>query len=372
MTLKERLLAVMQHRQPDVMPWFSDLTYWYGASAGRGTLPERWQGEGVVDLYRDLNTGCHEHALNSPWKTEHEDVETVVETETDSGGAPTRQKVEWRTPVGTITQIKSYEPIAYTWAYRQYPVRTPDDLKVLRFIREHEHVTPDYSRQEHQLQLWGDVGVCASVPPRNPMADLIVIWMGVMNVVYALADAPDEVEHTLEVLGAADDPIYEIIAGSPAPLVYFPDNITGEVVSPSIFGKYYAPYYKRRVPGLHAAGLHIFLHIDGTVRPVLPLVAETGIDAAQSLTPAPVGDVPVPEMRALAGPDLIVWGGVPAAFFSPVYPESVLRDIVMDCIRCFPRSDNFILGVCDQVPPDGVIERVKLVADLVEEHARYE
>jgi uroporphyrinogen-III decarboxylase len=196
--------------------------------------------------------------------------------------------------------------------------------------------------------------------------------MGVMNTVYALADAPHEVEHTLEVLAAADDPIYDIIAGSPAPLVYFPDNITGEVVSPSIFTKYYAPYYKRRVPALHAAGQHIFLHIDGTMRPVLPLVAETGIDAAQSLTPAPVGDVPVSKMRALGGPDLIIWGGVPAAFFSPVYPESVLRDIVMECIRCFPRSESFILGVCDQVPPDGIIERVKVVADLVEEYARYE
>ena len=48
MTLKERLLAVMEGREPDVMPWFSDITYWYGAAAGRGTLPERWRdGEGI-------------------------------------------------------------------------------------------------------------------------------------------------------------------------------------------------------------------------------------------------------------------------------------------------------------------------------------
>jgi hypothetical protein len=196
--------------------------------------------------------------------------------------------------------------------------------------------------------------------------------MGVMNAVYALADAPEEIERTLEVQGAADDPIYDAIANSPAPLVYFPDNITGEVVSPTIFKKYYAPYYKRRVPALHEAGKYIFLHVDGTFRSVLPLIGETGIDAAQSLTPAPVGDVPVPQMRGLAGPDVVIWGGVPAAFFSRIYPEDEIRKIVMDCIRCFPRSERFILGVCDQVPPDGVIERVKMVADLVDEHARYD
>jgi hypothetical protein len=72
-------------------------------------------------------------------------------------------------------------------------------------------------------------------------------------------------------------------------------------------------------------------------------------------------------MRALAGPDLILWGGVPAAYFSPVYPEGALRDIVMECIR-YHLGGPFILGVCDQVPPDGIIQRVKLVSELVAEH----
>lgn len=372
MTHKERLMAVFQGGKPDVMPWYADLTYWYSAEVVKGTLSERYRGDGVVQLYKDLNVGAHEHVLNQPWQTDYEDVQVKVEEERNAAGQVVRQRTSWVTPVGTLSQIQEFEFNSYCWAYREYPVKTPDDLKVLRFIFQHQHVTPYYSEQIRQIELFGDWGVAASMPHRTPMANLFVIWMGVTNTVYALADAPEEIEETLEVLSAADDPIYEIICQSPAPLVYFPDNITGEVVSPRIFQKYYAPYYRRRAEQLHRAGKYIFVHIDGTFKNLIPHVAPTGVDCAQSLTPAPVGDVPLEDFRTLAGADLILWGGVPAAYFSPVYPEEALREIVLKAIRLYKHDPRFMLCVCDQVPPDGIIERVRMVSNLVEEHGRIE
>ncbi len=372
MTHKERLLAVFRGDCPDVMPWFADLTYWYGAAAYRGTLPEKYRGEGVVQLYRDLGCGCHEHALNLPCRIQHHEVDTRVDEEKDGHGRPYRQRVEWRTPVGTLTQVKQYEPESCSWAYREYPVKTPDDLKALRFIFQHLLVSPDYTVQNRQIKMWGDMGVASSIPPRSPLANLIVIWMGVVNTVYALNDAPAEVEATLEAMAQADDPIYESIANSPAPLVYFGENITGEVVSPKLFHQYYAPYYHKRVPGLHAKGKYIFVHIDGTMRTVLPLIAATGIDCAQSLTPAPVGDVSIQEMRPLAGDKLILWAGIPGVYFSPLYPVEAVREMVMDYMKCHKEGAKFILGVCDQVPPDGEIDRVRMISDLVEQYGRYD
>lgn len=371
MTQAERILKVFKGERPDVMPWFADLTYWYTASLKRGSLPERYRGDGVVDLYRDLGCGCHEHALSHPWSTEYEDVSVATSYETDAAGEPILERIEWRTPVGTLTQVKAYEPLSFCWAYRRYPVASVEDLRTLRFVYEHAHVSPDYREQERQLALWDGVGVPSSVPPRSPMAHLIVIWMGVVNVSYALADARAELERTLDVMGNAEDPIYEIIERAPAPLVYFGENITGDVVSPLIFDTYYAPYYRRRLPGLHAAGKHVFVHVDGTFRAILPHIARTGVDCAQSLVAAPVGDVEIGEMRDLAGPDLILWSGVPGAVFSPLYPEQMVRDMVLECIKHHKEHGRFIMGVCDQVPPDGEIERVRLVTDLVEEHGRY-
>ncbi|MDO8587851.1 MAG: uroporphyrinogen decarboxylase family protein [Armatimonadota bacterium] len=367
MTPKEKILAVFSGKGSPEMPWFADLTYWYNAQAMRGLLPEKYHGNGVVQLYNDMGCGCHEHALNLPCEVRYEDVETVQRYENDADGKPYLQFTEWRTPVGTLSQVHQFEPLGCCWAYREYPVKTVSDLNILRFVYEHQIVTPNYEVQRRQLDLWGDIGTPASIPPRSPMAQLLVIWAGVQNTVYAMADDIVEVEKTLEVLGASDDPIYDAIENSPATMVYFGENITSEVVTPTIFNKYYAPYYKKRVPRLHKAGKYIFVHVDGTVRGVLPLLEATGVDCGQSLTPYPVGDATVAKMRELAGPNLILWSGVPGALFSPVYTEEPLRQVVAECIEEFRRNGRFIMGICDQLPPDGLLERVRLVTELIAE-----
>ncbi|MCC6445157.1 MAG: hypothetical protein IT210_17070 [Armatimonadetes bacterium] len=84
-----------------------------------------------------------------------------------------------------------------------------------------------------------------------------------------------------------------------------------------------------------------------------------------------MGDVPLSEWRDRAGPDLILWGGLPGAYFSPIYPESVLREMTMACLRLCRADRRFVLGVSDQVPPDADLRRVAMVSELVEQYGRY-
>lgn len=395
MRVDERLLSVFKGERPDVVPWFADLVYWYNASVRRGTLPQRYradhvldlygnrfpapnvpahdnyEGDGVVQLYREMGCGCHEHALTMPWSAEYEDVAISAVYQTDGIGDPALEEIEIRTPVGTLSQVRTYGPGSYCWAITKRAVASVEDLRTLRFVYEHMHVSADYRQQRRQMELWDGVGVVSSCPPKTPMASLITHWMGIVNASYALADARDEMERTERTMERAMDPIFEIVEAAPAPLVYLADNITGHVVSPSIFNTYYAPYYRRRLPGLWAAGKQLFVHVDGTFRALLRHIAATGVDCAQSLTPWPLGDVAVSEMRELAGPDLILWSGVPGALFSPLYEEDMVRDVVMDCITYHKAHGRFIIGVCDEVPPDGLLERVRLVTQLVDEFGRY-
>jgi SAM-dependent methyltransferase len=365
MTHLERILATFKGKECDVIPWFADLTYWYNAELYHGTLPQKYRGlEGTVDLYKDLGCGGHEHLLDLPCKVTYTDVEIVVTEEGDN------RITEWHTPIGTLRQTNTFSARSYSSAIVDYPVKTVEDLKILRFILENQKVTPDYSRQEEMIAAWGGYGAASSLPPRTPFANLLVGWSGVLHTTYLLADDPMAVEETLEVMAATDDPIYDIVCQSPAPLVYFGDNITSDVVSPKIFKKYYAPYYKKRAEQLHKFDKHIFVHIDGAVKGVLPLIADTGVDCAQSLTPYPAGDATIEEFRKLAGSDVVLWGGLPGAFFSEMYPEEILLDSLMECLRLYRDDGKFIIGVADQVPPDGVIERVAKVSEIVEKYGR--
>jgi hypothetical protein len=371
MTPKERITAVFEGRAPDVVPWFGDLTYWYNAMVQSGQMSEKYQGEGVVQLYKDLGVGAHEHVLAQPWEQWYDTDEIQVKAWQEQKGDRQLAHTEWITPVGSLHQVQQYEQVGYTWAYLEYPVKDAADLRTLQFLCHHTQVKPSYAHQQHQIELWGEQGIASSIPPRIPLANLIVIWAGVMNTTYALADDPDEVWRTVEALDELDDKIYPIVCGSPAPMVYFGENITSEVVSPKLYKEFYIPFHQKRGRQIHEAGKHGFVHIDGTMRGVLELFHLSGIECAQSLTPYPVGDVAPSEMRQMAGPDVILWTGVPGAYFSHLYPDSAVEKVLMECLEHLMEGAKLIIGVCDQMPPDGQPHKCELITKLVEEHGRY-
>jgi hypothetical protein len=372
MNLQERILAVFSGEKPDVMPWFADLVYWYRARKYMNELPNKYQGErGRVRLYKYLGCGSHEELYNMPGKITTYNVKRTDSQETFRDGSVIRE-AEFKTPVGSISIVSKFVPQSVSSAVTKHPVATRQDLKVLQYMYKNQEFKPDYSRQYDRQKNWKGVGLVSSSPPRSPFQTLIVGWAGVVNTVRLMMREPEELEETIQVMSEADDPIYEAICNSPTPSVYFGENLTSDVISPPIFRKYHMPYYKKRAKQLHAAGKFIFVHIDGTLRGILPLMGETGVDCAQSVTPAPVGDVPVEKLREVAGPDIILWGGLPGANFSRLYPEKTIRQMAMKVISHHLQGHKFIMGVADQVPPDGDIKRVKMVTDLVEKHAIYD
>ena len=75
----------------------------------------------------------------------------------------------------------------------------------------------------------------------------------------------------------------------------------------------------------------------------MQLMDENGVDRVQSLTPAPVGDVPVEKLREVAGTEHTLWGGLPGAYFSYLYPEKVLIEMAVDIINYYLQGHKFIM-----------------------------
>ncbi len=336
-----------------------------------GKLPERYEGWGVVDLYRDYGIGGMEQVLANPWRQTYDTDEIAVKSWEEEREGKRLIHVEWTTPVGSLHQVQQFEPLGYTWAYLEYPCKTSADLRTLQFLCHHTQFEADYSHQLLQIEKWGGEGIPGTIPPRMPMADLLVIWMGVTNTVYALLDDREEVHRTLDALDERDERLYPIVCDSPAPLVCFGENISAEVVGPKVFRDYYLPYHIKRSAQVRKAGKHTLVHIDGTMRGVLEQVAASGIQCAQSLTPAPVGDLTPRQMRELAGPEVLLWTGVPGALFSPLYPAQTVERCVREILEELMEEGKVLIGTCDQVPPDGDMERVRLVSELVEKYGRY-
>lgn len=361
MTFRERLLAVFSGQRPDHLPWFGDLGYWRAAHDAMGDLREIYRGhEGYVRLHRDYHCGMYLGFTGVYGMRSDARIEITRRQDGD------RVFTTYTTPFAEMTGEQVYLPDTGSTAWVRYPVATPDHLAIIRYMYEAQEVFPAY---EHWLEgdaLTGDQGIHVATIPRGGVSSLLAEWCGVTNLVYLLADARDEVERTIEVMLARNSRIIDIICGSPAPLVEFCDNLTGEVVT-RLFRDYQFDFYVEHIRKLHAVGKKTLSHVDGTLKGILPLMAATGLDAAEAVTPEPCGDVAVADLRELAGPNLIIFGGMPGAIFAPPFTADDVRRQVESILEHHWEYGKFVLGAADQVPPNADMSLVRLTGELCEE-----
>lgn len=68
----------------------------------------------------------------------------------------------------------------------------------------------------------------------------------------------------------------------------------------------------------------------------------------------------------------ILCGGIPGVYFTPMVSDEEFDRHVKHPLSIMIQESRYVLGVADQVPPDGLESRVKRVGDLVDEFGKYE
>jgi len=360
MTKRERLLSVFADQTPDRLPWVADVGYWMAARNAEGTLPQPYAADGgYLRLHNDFGLCAYYSCGVRPFCEEFDGLE--IEDRQD--GAVTR--TTYRIPEGELVAETTSLPGSCCSAITKHPVETLDDLRVLRAMFERMTIHPNLEAYRACDGQWGDDGYAGIYLLRTPLPKLLAEWTGLMNLAYLIADAPDEMAHTLEVIAQASDPAFRICAQARFPLVHFIDNLSSENVT-GYFDCYMRRYFERWLEGFHEAGVASVNHLDGTIRGLLPKLAEVGFDGVESLTPMPVGDVAVDELRALAGrDDFVLWGGVPGAMFAPPFTKDDMRRHVRHVLDTCGH-EPFVLGTADQIPPDGDIHLCEMIAEMVE------
>lgn len=362
---RERWNTVFAGGRPDTMVWFGDMTYWYSAHQEIGDLPEAWRGpRGIGQLHRDLGLGEYIPGCCA-YATEEGD-RVRVESRTEQGV----HTVEWHTPIGTLRQKQEYSPQSFSWGYTEHAVKTVGDLKVLRYILAHRRYRPTPEAIVQIDKDYGDFGVAVVAVPGSPLTELNKTWMGMMDMIYLLADEPEEVRKTLDALAASQDEIYSITAACDCGYVMFCENLSAETMA-GYFDDFLGPYLTRRVAQMHAGGKKTLIHNDGTLRGTLEKLAATGVDCVDSVVPKPIGDVAIADLRTLAGEEILLLGGLPGAMFAPPFKAHDFERQVKEILRFHKDGGRFLFGVADQVPPNGDLALVRLVSDLVEEYGRY-
>ena len=193
-----------------------------------------------------------------------------------------------------------------------------------------------------------------------------IVYIGFQRGVIALWKHREKVEELLRVFDENDDERFALIRKAPFKLVNFGDNIDEGLCSPPLFKKYMIPYYQRRTKELHQAGKYCTSHRDGKIKKLLPYIKETGLDGLECVPPVPQGNVTLEELKEALG-DKILIDGIPATHFLPPVTDDELKAFVGKLLDTF--SPNIIVGISDMLPPDGNIEKVRMVGEIVRKYS---
>jgi hypothetical protein len=360
-TKKERLLAPFRGVAPDRPAWVADLSYWYAAAESRGELPVEYKGrEGYKRLHQDLGVGYYYDYESRLFESEFDGVE-FSESQTEK--ERTRQ---WRTAKGSLCEHWCFLDRSACWARDKYAVTSERDLPVLLEICERTRFTPALQNFAAIEEWVGESGAPLAPVPRSPLPALLTDWCGVERTVYFLVDNAVIMRRIIECIDQANDEAFEIVASAPCELVHFCDNLDSSASTP-FFEELMRDYYERRVSQLHAAGKHSVVHLDGRVRGLLPLLASCGFDGVESITPGPVGDVVIEDLRAVAAnPRTILWGGIPGAMFSPPWTRAQICDHTRRLLASLAQENRLIVGSADQIPPNGNLDYCLAISEIVE------
>jgi hypothetical protein len=363
---RERILALLAGQTPDRVPWFGDLAYWSDAMEARGQVPAGWQSsQAYYRFHRELGVGFYLQGYFAFRETLAGDIKTEKRREGN---------IRWRrivTPYGTLEEEWRYLPDSCPWAPYRHMIASRADLAALRYRYEHTAYTPAPEEALRRRPWVEDLGIVLCYLPRSPFMQLTTELAGIRNVVELWSDASDEFDETMRVLETSIDRAAEVAVTAPVDCLMIPENLSSEVVGRHFYGDYVRPWEAKWVQRIRDAGKCSFIHMDGTLRGLLANVAGVGFDVIEAATPAPVGDITMAEARALAGPKQILWGGLPGLYFTALVSDAEFERHVREMLELMVADRHMVLGVADQVPPDGLRSRVARVVELAERYGRY-
>lgn len=362
MSFRERVLRTFQRKEKDRILWQPRIYYWYNGRQASGTMPGKYQGMSMLEIYDDIGASpryAPEVLGLSPFRAAAD--HTVKVHQIDRG-----EEIETiqETPVGSLRQTVRKGSMGSGSYHTEYPVKSPEDMRIMEYVLDHTTFSFDRNAFEEAERIFGHRGVVQTFYPRSPFQRLAISYMGFQNTVYALNDYRNQTEAFMKVIDSWDDGMYEIILESPLEILNFGENIDASIDSPEYFRRYLIPYYTKRVNQLHARGKFCHIHMDGSLKPLLPFINQAGFDGIEAATPLPQGDITLEELKEALG-DAILLDGIPAVLFLEHYPYQELEEFAARVLEMF--SPNLILGVSDEVPPPADIEKVRAISRLVDQ-----
>ena len=272
----------------------------------------------------------------------------------------------YETPVGTLTERYVYSQDGDTTFLVDHPVAQGEDFRILQYIYEHMEIEDHREAFEEDMRRFGDdalllptVGAAA----KTAFQSMVEHWVGTVNLAYALCDEEETVEECLAVMRERDDETVKMSLDSEADGFIFWEDSSTTNISPDFFRKYTKPEVDGWGRMIHGAGKILVHHACGHIRDLLPLMGESEIDAVESISPPPTGNVSIKEAREILPERIALIGGIEPVRLLRGTAESVREDA--EALLRDMKGTRYVLANSDSCPPGVEYEKFLAVTELV-------
>jgi len=354
MNPKERIMAVLRHEEPDMIP-FS--VYVETLNIAGLALYEPWRKllDNGLCLHANMITQTHKVICpNASMDIIHHYGNVTSWAPVDllmAMNTPHEITGNLNTPVGSIKFMAKVPGLDLSIQLPWFPedgyiIKNLDDYEVIKSLIEDSEYTPYYNEIKEMQMIIGNYGIVPTFLPKSPFQSMIML-MGTKRLSIDYYTHRKEFDELYHLIYKKELEVYKIAAESPAEVIWGPDNVTGLVTSPPLFEKYNIPFYNEVADLLHKHDKIYVVHMDGALKCLVDLIPKTRIDVIESFTPPPVGDLPIEEARK-KWKDKIIWANFPEPV--ALQGQSTVRKKTIEILKSAAPGDRFLLGISEGFP----------------------
>lgn len=331
MTNRDRLLAVLQGRELDRVPFIQ-----YDNMAPN---EEVWSLVGRENVGLLRWSGIHgTQAPNCSWDT------VPIERKDHRG-----QRRTLHTPAGDLTEEFVSEPALGTMSRHERFVKEPKDYLALRAYLRDVIVTDDTAHFLRDWQQLGEDGLPHISLMRTPFQQMWIEWANLDDFCAHLADCPEIVEECMSLMADIIRRVLEIARTVDLPYVVFGDNITAPIIGEKLFRQWCVPSYNLAAEMLAERGTPVFVHMDGDLKPLWKAIGESGVGGIDSFSPPPDNDTTPAEATGM-WPNMRIFANFPSSVhLAP--PEHIHRR-ASEILDEAGHSGRLVMAISENMPPD--------------------
>ena len=294
------------------------------------------------------------------WREAFTDVKVTKLHYTDEKGR-NLVKTEYSTPVGSVHAVQ--EPSGTTVWTHEYPFKSPEDYKVLKYIFKNRRAVENYDVAAKVMREAGEDYVVMDCMPLEPLQTFISdIYMDPQDYAYEWYDNRDDLLELVAEAARFNEECSRVVAAGPVEIIDYGGNVVPQIVGRENFKTYYMPSYETVCGILQPAGKQVGCHYDADNTTYMDLIAQTPLDFIEAYDPGVSPDV---DKAIAAFGDKALWLNWPSPWHC--HTEEEIREDTKKLIRQAGGFPKFLIGVTEDPPIDRWSEIFNAIKDGIDQ-----